>query len=183
MTSRPDRQGWAFALALFIVLAILAATIFVANTLRVDPDSTAPNPEQVDAGPADSYSLDGFNEGVTHAILTAIQAAELAAPSVEQPEADVGSPEPVAYDGAGGWAACVRAHESGGDYAVVSSNGLYYGAYQFLRSTWDNAAAVAGRSDLVGIPPNQVAPADQDAIALSLYANGAGASHWAGTGC
>ena len=64
---------------------------------------------------------------------------------------------------------CVKMRESGGNYSVVSANGLYYGAYQFHRSTWDNTASHAGRGDLVGVPPNMASPADQDAMALHLY--------------
>lgn len=75
--------------------------------------------------------------------------------------------------------ACVRRRESGGNYAIVSSNGLYYGAYQFLKSTWNSVASAAGRGDLVGVPPNQVAPADQDAIALFVYRT-QGAAPWGG---
>jgi LysM repeat protein len=53
--------------------------------------------------------------------------------------------------------ACIRQHESGGNYADTSGGG-YYGAYQFLPSTW-NAAMIAlgmpqyanGRADLA--PP------------------------------
>jgi hypothetical protein len=70
--------------------------------------------------------------------------------------------------------ACVRYRESRGNYSVVSSNGLYFGAYQFARSTWDNTARYAGRTDLVGVPPNLASPGDQDAMALALY-------RWQGT--
>jgi muramidase (phage lysozyme) len=58
---------------------------------------------------------------------------------------------------------------------------MYRGAYQFMQSTWNNAAGIAGRSDLVGKLPNLVAPADQDAVALALY-RAAGSSPWGG-GC
>jgi hypothetical protein len=75
--------------------------------------------------------------------------------------------------------ACVRKRESGGNYQIVSANGMYYGAYQFLRSTWDNAANIAGRPDLVGLAPNTVAPADQDAVALAYY-HAVGSSPWGG---
>jgi hypothetical protein len=64
---------------------------------------------------------------------------------------------------------------------VVSSNGRYYGAYQFSRSTWDATARHAGRGDLVGTPPNQVGAGDQDSMALHLL-QWQGAGHWGG-GC
>jgi hypothetical protein len=77
--------------------------------------------------------------------------------------------------------ACIRAHESdsAGGYQAVSSGGTYRGAYQFVQGTWDNTAAAAGRSDLVGADPATVAPADQDAMASSLYST-AGSSPWGG---
>ena len=67
--------------------------------------------------------------------------------------------------------ACTRAHESdgAGGYQAVSAGGTYRGAYQFDSSTWDSAAALVGRPDLVGADPAAVAPADQDMVALALY--------------
>jgi cytoskeletal protein RodZ len=83
-------------------------------------------------------------------------------------------PAPVATGGGptpaeAAFLACIRQRESGGNYGVVSSNGLYYGAYQFLRSSWDSTASHAGRTDLIGVAPNVAAPGDQDAMALHLY--------------
>ncbi len=75
--------------------------------------------------------------------------------------------------------ACVRARESGGNYGAVSGDGLYRGAYQFHQATWDNTARMAGRPDLVGVPPNLAAPSDQDLLAVTLY-RAAGAAPWGG---
>jgi outer membrane biosynthesis protein TonB len=75
--------------------------------------------------------------------------------------------------------ACIRKRESGGNYSVVSSNGLWFGAYQMTRQTWDSTAQRAGRPDLVGVPPNQASPADQDHLALVLY-RWLGKSPWGG---
>jgi hypothetical protein len=76
---------------------------------------------------------------------------------------------------------CTRAHESdsSGGYRAVSPGGVYRGAYQFLRSTWDNVARAAGRPDLVGVDPAAASPADQDQLALFLFQH-AGASPWGG---
>jgi hypothetical protein len=63
----------------------------------------------------------------------------------------------------------LRQCEASGDYSVVSSNGLYHGAYQFYQPTWDGLARIAGRSDLVGVPPSQASAGDQDALALLLW--------------
>jgi hypothetical protein len=77
--------------------------------------------------------------------------------------------------------ACTRAHESdsAGGYAARSPDGLYYGAYQFLQSTWDNVARQSDRFDLVGRDPATVASADQDQLALNLY-HWQGAAPWGG---
>lgn len=64
---------------------------------------------------------------------------------------------------------CTFAHESGGDYSIVSPDGVYHGAWQFLPGTWNAIAAGMGRSDLVGVLPSQAAPADQDAVAHELW--------------
>lgn len=55
----------------------------------------------------------------------------------------------------GGIAACIRRHESGGDYTAVDSSGTYRGAYQFDHATF---AAAGGHGD-----PARASPAEQDA--------------------
>ena len=62
---------------------------------------------------------------------------------------------------------CIRTRESSGNYGVVSRDG-YLGAYQFAQSTWNIAAAMSGRADLVGVPANLASPYDQDAVAWAL---------------
>jgi peptidoglycan hydrolase CwlO-like protein len=64
---------------------------------------------------------------------------------------------------------CTRNRESRGNYGVVSASGLYYGAYQFMRQTWDVTAIHAGRNSLVGVLPNTASEYDQDDIAWALY--------------
>jgi peptidoglycan hydrolase CwlO-like protein len=64
---------------------------------------------------------------------------------------------------------CTRGRESGGNYGIVSSGGTYYGAYQFLPSTWNATAAHAGRMDLVGVLPSRASAYDQDEMAWVLY--------------
>ncbi len=63
---------------------------------------------------------------------------------------------------------CTRARESAGRYDVVSPSG-YYGAYQFLPSTWDTTVVHAGRVDLVGVLPSRASQFDQDETAWALY--------------
>jgi transglycosylase-like protein len=77
---------------------------------------------------------------------------------------------------------CVVQAESGGNYAAVSPNGEYMGAFQFSQATWNMAAQAAGRPDLVGVPPNQASKADQDTLAVTLY-NLDGEQPWLGDRC
>jgi len=76
---------------------------------------------------------------------------------------------------------CVVQAESGGDYSINTGNG-YYGAFQFSQSTWDFAAQEAGRPDLVGVLPSAASKADQDTVAVALYALD-GQQPWLGDRC
>ncbi len=64
---------------------------------------------------------------------------------------------------------CVVRAESGGDYQAVSPTGQYMGAFQFAQGTWNYAAQLAGRPDLVGVAPDTASVADQNALAIALY--------------
>lgn len=64
------------------------------------------------------------------------------------------------------WLLALRTCETGNNYSRNSGNG-YYGAYQFLPSTWDAVARKSGRPDLVGILPSNALPADQDAMVIA----------------
>lgn len=72
---------------------------------------------------------------------------------------------------------CVLEAESGGDYQAVSPDGQYMGGFQFSQSTWNEAAQLAGMPQLVGVPPNQATPAQQDDLAIALY-NADGEQPW-----
>jgi peptidoglycan hydrolase CwlO-like protein len=104
------------------------------------------------------------------------------------PGAGVASPTPVAGTGSSGDPAlnpflqCVVQAESGGNYGAVSPDGLYMGAFQFSQATWNTAAQAAGRPDLVGVPPNLASKADQDTVAVALYALD-GQQPWLGDRC
>ncbi|MDQ6747010.1 MAG: transglycosylase family protein [Candidatus Dormibacteraeota bacterium] len=75
--------------------------------------------------------------------------------------------------GGGGNLATIRACESGGDYGSVSSNGVYQGAYQFDRQTWQ---AVGGSGD-----PAAASPSEQDARAAQLQSE-RGSNPWPNCG-
>lgn len=78
--------------------------------------------------------------------------------------------------------ACVVQAESGGNYGIVSPNGLYMGAFQFSQSTWNSAAAAAGLGLLVGVHPNQATKPEQDTVAVALFALD-GQQPWLGDRC
>lgn len=56
--------------------------------------------------------------------------------------------------------------ESGGNYSVVSTNGQYFGGFQFSQPAWDEAAQLAGEPSLVGVQPNTATPAQQNELAV-----------------
>jgi hypothetical protein len=70
----------------------------------------------------------------------------------------------------------LRACESGGNYAAVSSTGAYRGAYQFSRATW-NGVAAANFPQYNGMDPAAAPPDVQDAFTRALYVQ-LGRSPW-----
>lgn len=77
---------------------------------------------------------------------------------------------------------CVVQAESGGNYGAVSPSGTYMGAFQFSQPTWNFAARAAGLSYLVGLPPNRATKAEQDTVAVALFALD-GQQPWLGDRC
>lgn len=75
---------------------------------------------------------------------------------------------------------CIVQRESGGDYGISSSNGMWHGAYQFALDTSNVAAQQMGRPDLVGVTANNWSRHDQDQAFWVMWNNGAGAAHWGG---
>jgi hypothetical protein len=56
------------------------------------------------------------------------------------------------------------------------------GAFQFSQPTWNVAAQDAGFPGLVGVHPNVASKADQDTLAVALYALD-GEQPWLGDRC
>jgi hypothetical protein len=115
--------------------------------------------------PSGSASAGSLNIPTFHPRLIAprpVVAHQTAAVAPQSPPASL---PPPASSNAAIWA-CIRAHESGGNYADDTGNG-YYGAYQFLQSTWDS---IARRYDpaLVGVRPSSTSPSTQDQMAIWL---------------
>ena len=87
---------------------------------------------------------------------------------------------PPAHNPPGGFLACVRRHESGGNYRAENPTSTASGAYQFLDSTWRTMSARAGHSGwghAASAPPWV-----QDAVAV-FTVNSGWRSAWNGTGC
>jgi hypothetical protein len=93
-----------------------------------------------------------------------------------------GRPTSVADPALNPYLQCVVDAESHRDYGAVSPNGMYMGAFQFSQATWNLAAGAAGLSALVGVPPNLASKAEQDAVAVALYALD-GHQPWLGDRC
>ena len=104
-------------------------------------------------------------------------------PSTTSPTTPVTTPPTTVTDPAlNPFLQCVVQAESGGDYGAVSPDGLYMGAFQFSQPTWNTAAQAAGLPFLVGVPPNQATKAEQDTVAVALYALD-GERPWLGDRC
>jgi hypothetical protein len=90
--------------------------------------------------------------------------------------------EPVvqAHTPPGGFLACVRRHESGGNYQAKNPNSTASGAYQFLDSTWRTMSARAGHGGYGSA--RSAPPWVQDAVAIYTV-NAGWRSAWNGTGC
>ena len=66
--------------------------------------------------------------------------------------------------------ACIRDHESGDNYGEATGNG-FYGAYQFLPSTWDHVVEALGLAQYADGRPDLAPPTVQDQAAVWLQAN------------
>ncbi|WP_263731816.1 resuscitation-promoting factor [Cellulomonas sp. SG140] len=105
---------------------------------------------------------------VNEVVAVGTKAKPVAAPK-PAPAAPASAPAAAsATSGSLNWAALAQC-ESGGRVDAVSSNGLYYGLYQFSVSTWQ----AMGGSGL----PSQASAAEQTARAQALY-DRSGAGQW-----
>lgn len=71
---------------------------------------------------------------------------------------------------------CVMWRESSGRYRADGRYGS--GAYQFIQSTWDHYADLAGLEEWVGIRPYKAPQPVQDAVFWRTYWKGKGKHHW-----
>lgn len=71
----------------------------------------------------------------------------------------------------------IKMCESGGNYAAVDPSGTYFGAYQFLPSTFNSVVGKAGYPEYIGVRPDMAPIHVQDAAAQKLY-NTSGPGQW-----
>jgi hypothetical protein len=141
--------------------------------------AAAPAPQATTTTPAAGPPAPAAATATTAAPATTTTTAP-PAPSTPPPPPYIGTPgDSPHHDDP--FLSCVRQRESGGNYGAVNPAGPYLGAYQFLAATWNVTASHAGRSDLVGVPPNVASPYDQDEMAWALY-QWQGKGPWGG-GC
>jgi hypothetical protein len=74
---------------------------------------------------------------------------------------------------------CVMWRESHGRYKADGKYGS--GAYQFIQSTWNAYAKLAGLAEWVGIRPYKAPATVQDAVFWRAYWKGKGKHHWSPT--
>ena len=137
--------------------AVAAVTAAQRQAARSDPArSTTTTPAPVPTIPATT---------VVGSPTTSTTGTTVATPVTPPPAAGADLP----YPALNAFLLCVIQRESGGDYSINTGNG-YYGAFQFSQSTWNVAAQDAGLSYLVGVLPSSATKAEQDTVAVALYA-------------
>lgn len=110
---------------------------------------------------------------LTADLLASLVTASGPVPSALRQSATIGTQGVVSSGGGGGNLAAIRACESSGNYGAVSADGLYRGAYQFDRQTWQS---VGGSGD-----PAAASAAEQDARASQLWSQ-RGSNPWPNCG-
>jgi Transglycosylase-like domain len=165
--------------------AVLAVSIFVlpgptfsrrSPSVHYSP-STAPSGSQILL----RLLLDAGQAPVTTTTTTAPSPVVSVPPTTEPlppPVQPASAETPLAVDtsSAEAWAnspaaSCVRGHESGGNYADDTGNG-FYGAWQFLPSTFSEYVAIAGfpqYADGDQSRPDLAPPDVQDAAAFACW--------------
>lgn len=117
----------------------------------------------------DHVSNDVTTAPVNEVVAVGTKVKPAAAPKPAAPASPASAPAAAsATSGSLNWAALAQC-ESGGRVDAVSSNGMYYGLYQFSVSTWQ----AMGGSGL----PSQASASEQTARAQALY-DRSGAGQW-----
>lgn len=132
------------------------------------PSLAAVGGEQPDAALTAAHAV--YARAIEEAIYAhAIQAAISVAATRTAPSSGVvaSGDRAAAPNGVGDAWASLRECESGGNYAAATGNG-FYGAYQFVPSTWRGAVSGAGWAEWASVLPSDAPPEVQDAAAQHL---------------
>jgi len=103
---------------------------------------------------------------------TTVTAPPVSLPPAEPstPPTTTSSPPPAVSSGDSAIWACVREHESGDNYSENTGNG-YYGAVQWLPSTWNAATTGAGYPQYANGRADLAPPVVQDTVAVYWQEN------------
>ena len=152
---------------ILLLLAGLVASLSLFTTLGTSPTQVRAEAIPVSLirsfPPKASRSEDNWLSAIT---TTTSTTSTTQAP---RPVVRVSHPTPVYAGGVGGAWACIRQHESGGNYADNTGNG-YSGAYQFDNGTWHSAGGYDKKHWGDDPYPNAASapPAEQDRRAQIL---------------
>jgi hypothetical protein len=143
-----------------------APTSTPSTTVTTEPATTPSTTPSTTAPPKKA----GTSASATSVTTTPKAAAKVTPPTTAAPKvaAPVAPSGPTPTGSESSTLACIRQRESHGDYTAVDPSGTYRGAYQIYQPGWDATARSLGRSDLVGVRPNNASPADQDMVALQM---------------
>ena len=184
--------GYALGVVLALVAVLIAQTVYVTGSVAA-PVSNAMMAQGVDQGLAEAKKeAEAEAARIAREKAKAEKAARIAREKAAREEAarraaansSLTGIQASAYTGPyfnsghESTRMCIVGKESGGNYRVVSSNGLWHGAYQFTIGTSNNAAKMMGRSDLVGTPASQWNRAEQDQAFWTTWNHGAGRGNW-----
>lgn len=180
--------GISIAIALAITFSLSAGFLSIGGDEETHPPHAAQAVKQITCQ-EDPVACTGYDniwaignaaadqQIAVYAYLAALEAERIAQEEAARRVVTYASKSPVYNSSGSNVAECIKQRESGGNYSINTGNG-YYGAYQFLPSTWNNTVSSMGRTDLVGVLPSDASPTDQDAVFQYLYGDGSGASHW-----
>jgi hypothetical protein len=108
------------------------------------------------------------NKTIENPVMAPVKLEEVKTVEIEKPIEKIQTPQFVSQSpkidtnlALSEWLFELRSCESTNNYQSNTGNG-FFGAYQFMISTWDRIAPMAGRPDLVGVRPDLASPADQD---------------------
>ena len=157
---------------------LVAFTVMVSASAIADPVLNPSTNAMVATSVGDYVAAEQARIAAEEARIAAEEAARLARAK------DMSGIGPSAYTGdyyvasSDATRRCIVRKESGGNYAIVSGNGMYHGAYQFSQPTANSAAVKMGRPDLVGVPPEQWDRYEQDMAFWVTWNHGAGRGNW-----